>query len=70
MLVTLDIKNSSMRDSFLNFIKTLDYVEIKQDINMDKISKNNQKDKFREFAGMWEHNDINIDTIRDKAWNR
>jgi hypothetical protein len=25
MLITLDIKNESMKDSFLNFIKTLDY---------------------------------------------
>ncbi|MEA2017202.1 MAG: hypothetical protein U9N59_02030 [Campylobacterota bacterium] len=70
MLVTLDIKNESMKDSFLNFVRTLDYIDIKSDtLQNDKQHKNN-KDKFSQFAGMWENSDINIDSIREKAWKR
>ena len=67
MLVTLDIKQESMVNSFLNFIKTLDYVDIKNNIEIPIINKNN---KFSEFAGMWEDRDITIETIREKAWKR
>jgi len=70
MLVTLDIKNESMKDCFLNFIKTLDYVDIKEDEKVKNISNKPHKDKFSQFAGMWENSAINIDSIRDKAWKR
>jgi len=69
MLVTLDIKNESMKDSFLNFLKTLDYIDIKSETQKTTLSNNN-KDKFSQFAGMWKDTDITIDTIRDKAWKR
>ena len=68
MLITLDIKNESKKEKFLNFLSTLDYIEIKSEENSsDKIPtpKNN---KFKEFAGLWENRDINIKTIREKAW--
>ncbi len=70
MLVILDIKNESMKDRFLNFISTLDYVDIKSnsmdlDISNDKSPK---KDKIDQFAGMWKDRDITIKSIRDKAW--
>jgi len=55
MLVTLDIKNRSMAKDFLNYIATLEYIDIKTDIKIDKIS---EKDKFKEFAGMWKDRDI------------
>lgn len=73
MLLTLDIKNESMKDSFINFLKTLDYVEIKQEGNPDDNSSNHKsnKNKFSEFAGMWaDRQDITIESIRDKAWKR
>ena len=70
VLITLDIKNESMKDNFLNFIKTLDYVEIKEDERIETIPNKTNKDKFSQFAGMWENRDITIDSIRDKAWER
>jgi hypothetical protein len=70
MLVTLDIKNESMKDSFLNFIKTLDYIEIKDEIQKSALSNNKKNNKFSEFAGMWSNNDVTIDTIREKAWKK
>ncbi len=36
MLVTLNIKNESKKDSFLNFLATLDYIEIKSQQNIKK----------------------------------
>lgn len=68
MLITLDIKNESMKDSFLNFVKTLDYIDIKDEQTSKK--SNNNQNKFSEFAGMWENSDISIENIREKAWKR
>ena len=58
MTITLDIQNDKL-DIFLNFLKTLNYVKI----------KDNEKD-FSEFSGMWKNKDIDIDKIRKKAWQR
>lgn len=69
MLITLDIKNESMKESFLNFIKTLDYIEIKNH-NENQSNKNSKKDKFKEFAGIWENKNIEISTLREKAWKK
>ena len=65
MLITLYIKNESKKESFLNFLSTLDYIEIK---SQEEKKPNSKKDKFNEFAGLWENKDINIQTIREKAW--
>jgi len=70
MLVTLDIKNESMKDSFLNFVKTLDYIDIKSEQTTENNTLKDNKNKFSEFAGMWEDSDISIEKIRDKAWKR
>ena len=66
MLITLDIKNESKKESFLNFLSTLDYIEIKSQEEEKKPSS--KKDKFNEFAGLWENKNIDIQTIREKAW--
>lgn len=39
MLVTLNIKNESKKDSFLNFLATLDYIEIKSQQNIKKTTQ-------------------------------
>jgi hypothetical protein len=71
MLITLDIKNESMKDNFLNFIGTLDYIDIKSDTEVSSnISKKHDENKFSQFAGMWQNKDISLDTIRQKAWQR
>ncbi|WP_418185569.1 hypothetical protein ACNSOS_00840 [Aliarcobacter vitoriensis] len=69
MLITLNIKNESKKDSFLNFLSTLDYVEIKsQEKSSSKNKSKNSKNKFDGFAGLWENRNIDIKTIREKAW--
>ena len=74
MLVTLDIKNESMKDSFLNFISTLDYIDIKSTPSDDTTTSSNKhtnnSNKFNQFAGMWEDRDIDTSTLREKAWRR
>ena len=66
MLITLDIKNESKKESFLNFLSTLDYNEIKS--QEEEKQTNSKKDKFNEFAGLWENKNIDLQTIREKAW--
>jgi hypothetical protein len=66
MLITLDIKNESKKESFLNFLSTLDYIEIKSQEEEKK--PKSKKDKFSEFAGLWENKNIDLQTIREKAW--
>jgi hypothetical protein len=65
MLITLDIKNESKKESFLNFLSTLDYIEIK---SQENIAPHSNKNKFNEFAGLWENKEIDIKTLREKAW--
>jgi hypothetical protein len=71
VLITLDIKNESMKDSFLNFIGTLDYIDIKSN-DTTKLSNDKQpkQNKFNEFAGMWQDRDIDINSIRKEAWKK
>ena len=66
MLITLDIKNESKKESFLNFLSTLDYIEIKS--QEEEKQTNSKKDKFNEGAGLWENKNIDLQTIREKAW--
>ena len=66
MLITLDIKNESKKESFLNFLSTLDYIETKS--QEEEKQPNSKKDKFNEFAGLWENKNIDLQTIREKAW--
>jgi len=68
MLVVLDIKNESKLDSFLNFIKTLDYVELKTEKNESDTA--NTKHTFKEFVGLWKDRDIDRENLREKAWQR
>jgi len=68
MLVMLDIKNESKIDSFLNFIKTLDYIDIKLD--KKEFQKINKVNTIKDFSGLWGDRDIDIDVLRDKAWRR
>ena len=56
-----------MKDSFLNFIGTLDYIDIKSDTTSTN-NKTPKQNKFNEFANMWENTDITIDSIRQEAW--
>ncbi len=54
MLVTLNIKNESK-------------IEIKSQQNIKK-NNSEKKDKFKDFAGLWQDRDITLKDIREKAW--
>ena len=53
----------------MNFIKTLDYIDIKKQSSNENLQddKKINDNKFSEFAGMWQDTDINIETIREEA---
>ena len=68
MLITLDIKNESKKESLLNFLSTLDYVEIKSLENTTTEPVIPKKNKFNDFIGLWENKDITLKSIRQKAW--
>lgn len=70
MLITIDIKNESKKDTFLNFIKTLDYIDIKSKESSELNRKHNNKNTLKDFFGMWKEKDIDITSIREKAWKR
>jgi hypothetical protein len=46
MLLTLNIKNESMKESFVNFLKTLDYVEIQNENNTNNELQHHQNKKI------------------------
>lgn len=68
MLITLDIKNESKKESFLNFLATLDYVEIKSLENISSMPVLSKENKFKDFTGLWENKDVTLKSIRQKAW--
>ena len=71
MLITLDIKNESMKENFLNFISTLDYIDIKSyDNEQIKSNNNNSNNKFNQFAGMWQDRNIDKNSLRKKSWKK
>ena len=59
-------ERNGKKESFLNFLSTLDYIEIKS--QEEEKQPNSKKDKFNEFAGLWENKNIDLQTIREKAW--
>jgi len=67
MVVTLNIKNEIKAINFLNFIKTLDYIEVKEFKNEPN---NINKNDLKQFIGMWKDRDISINDIREKAWKK
>ncbi len=68
MLITLDIKNESKKESFLNFLATLDYVEIKSLESISSTPAPSKENKFKDFTGLWENKDVTLKSIRQKAY--
>jgi len=58
MEILIDVHNDKA-EQFIEFIKTLDYVQIKK-----------TKDDIKRFAGIWKDKNISIEDIREKAWKR
>ena len=69
--LTLNIADHKLQ-TFLAFIKDLNYVEVvatsSSDEGLKPLSKETPSDDFMALAGMWEGKDISAEEIRSKAW--
>ena len=64
MTITLDIQNDKL-DVFLNFLKTLNYVKIKDNENEYLLTSKNNKDRLLDAIDEIERGKIIIKNIED-----
>ena len=73
MAITINIKNKKAL-SILKSLEDINFIDVKNqdDIIPDKKKDVSQRDKndFFQLHGLWKDRDINVDTIREKAWKR
>jgi len=73
MSITINIKNKKAL-SILKSLEDINFIEVKNqdDIIEDRKKNVTQKDKkdFFQLQGLWKDRNINIETIRGKAWKR
>jgi hypothetical protein len=67
--ITIQVKNKKKAQAFIDFLKSLDFIE---DINFTNLSANSaaqmsEKDFFA-LAGIWSERDVTLDSIRSTAW--
>jgi hypothetical protein len=65
-VVVLNIKNEEKGKFLLDFLKQIEFVEIKK--HPVKNTKAKDKESFRELFGIWKDRDIDLEAIRKKAW--
>ena len=65
--LTLIVKDESKLMLLVNFLKELDFVDVKR--VMKTIKKQGAHDIFSS-AGMWSDRDIDSKALREKAWKR
>lgn len=72
LMKTIEIKiEDSSIDTVMNILQSLKK-DIIQKISIKETHDNDNTPKrdFSEFAGMWRDREIDIETIRDKAWKQ
>ena len=62
--VILNIEDTSKLQAFLEFIKGFEHV------NVDQVIEEKTEDDFFALSGMWKDRDIDLQKIREKAWQR
>ena len=65
--IVLNIKDQKKYLSFLQFVQTLDFVEVEKPAKKESVVK---KKDFFAFAGLWKDKFIDAKELRTKAWNR
>ena len=66
--ITIRIKDKQKARTFLNFLKTLDFVESIASADFSAPKKPAQDADFFALAGIWAGRDISLKTLREKAW--
>jgi len=69
--ITIQVKDRNKAAILFELLQSLDFVELVS-INQDQAETvtENQYADFFSLAGLWEGRDIQLDTIRQKAWPR
>ncbi len=68
--IVIQVKDKQKTQALVDFLHTLDYVETIPN-PMTSVAGNKAQihdDDFFSLAGLWSGRDINLDTIRQKAW--
>ncbi len=65
MQLTINIQDNYAQ-SFINFLKTLNYINFEQ----KNINKPISTKDFLKYRGLWSDRDINLINLRQKAWKR
>lgn len=68
--ITIQIKDRRKARALLNFLASLDFVEAisSADLSFAEGQQHHADDDFFALAGLWAGRDLNLDTIRAKAW--
>ena len=69
MHISLDIKNEFITQKILDFLSSFQKDEL-QIQTFDDTKANIKKESLSSFSGMWKDREINIDIIRESAWNK
>jgi hypothetical protein len=65
-VVVLNIKNEEKGKFLLDFLKQIEFIDIEEP--PAKKIKTKEEESFRELFGIWKDRDIDLETIRKKAW--
>jgi hypothetical protein len=65
-VVVLNIKNEDKGKFLLDFLKQVEFVDVEEP--PAKKTESKEINSFRELFGIWKDRDINLETIRKKAW--
>lgn len=67
----INIKDDEKAAIVLKLLRELPFVEIEGDTGeKDKRIEKKQKGSLEDLFGLWEHRDISLKRIREKAWKR
>ena len=65
--VLINIKDKSKENIVLNLLRELSFIEFKE---LEKANKTRKTSDFRKLFGIWKGREIELDALRQKAWQR
>lgn len=64
--VIIDIKDKTKEKVFINFLKSIPFIVVQEKPEI----RTRNHDDFKKIFGIWKGRNINLQDIRNKAWNR
>ena len=65
--ILINIKDKSKENMVLSLLKELSFIEFKE---LGKTNKKKKTSDFRKLFGIWKGRTIELDDLRQKAWQR